>query len=177
MDIWVLKTQQWLNKTYTGKYGYNTIEENGQTGWDTIYALLRALQIEEGIAEPADNFGPSTERLFVNLKKQDPDEEPKNTIYILQGALWCKGYSPGGLTGNFFDGTESAVKKFQTDAGIEADGIVTAMIMKALLNMDAFVLVNNGDPNIRNIQQSLNHDYNEYFWSYALRWTLFTRYK
>ena len=163
MDIWVLKTQQWLNKTYTGKYGYNTIEENGQTGWDTIYALLRALQIEEGIAEPADNFGPSTERLFVNLKKQDPDEEPKNTIYILQGALWCKGYSPGGLTGNFFDGTESAVKKFQTDAGIEADGIVTAMIMKALLNMDAFVLVNNGDPNIRNIQQSLNHDYNEYF--------------
>ena len=56
MDIWVLKTQQWLNKPYTGKYGYNTIEENGQTGWDTIYALLRALQIEEGIAEPADNF-------------------------------------------------------------------------------------------------------------------------
>lgn len=163
MDIWVLRTQQWLNTTYTGRHGYNVIEENGNTGWSTIYALTRALQIEEGIADPVDNFGPTTERLFEILEKQSPDDAPKNTIFILQGALWCKGYSPGGLSGNFFDGTEAAVKKFQSDTGITPNGIVTAMIMKALLNMNAFVLVNNGDSNIRFIQQALNNQYNAYF--------------
>lgn len=163
MDTWVLKTQQWLNSTYSGKYGYNDIEENGKTGWSTIYALIRALQIEQGISEPSDNFGSQTAALFKTLKRQTPSEYPKNTIYILQGALWCKGYSPGGLSGNFFEGTEQAVKKFQIDAGIKADGIVTAMIMKALLNMNAFVLVNKGDTNIRHIQQALNYFYNNYF--------------
>ena len=49
-DLMVLKTQQWLNKTYGGKTGYGSnINENGNTGWTTIYALTRALQIELGI--------------------------------------------------------------------------------------------------------------------------------
>ncbi len=48
-DPMVLATQQWLNKTYKGKAGYTSIKENGETGWDTIYALLQALQIELGI--------------------------------------------------------------------------------------------------------------------------------
>ena len=59
-DEMVLKTQQWLNATYSGKTGYNEIPENGNTGWTTIYALLPALQIELGITATADNFGPST---------------------------------------------------------------------------------------------------------------------
>lgn len=146
MDEMVLETQQWLNETYKGRHGYNKVPENGKTGWDTIYGLTRALQIELGISEPADNFGPTTQRLFKPLKKQAPDSKPTNMNYILQGALWCKGFNPGGFSGVFYENTESAVKEFQKAAGLtKQDGIVTALIMKALLDMSAFRLVAGGD--------------------------------
>lgn len=103
VDEMVLITQQWLNDTYSGKHGYNPVEESGKTGWDTIYGLTRALQIELGISEPADNFGPTTQRLFKPLKRQAPDSKPSNMNFILQGALWCKGFNPGGFTGVFYE--------------------------------------------------------------------------
>ncbi|WP_438421127.1 glycoside hydrolase domain-containing protein [Bacillus siamensis] len=163
MDEMVLETQQWLNETYKGRHGYSKVPENGKTGWDTIYGLTRALQIELGISEPADNFGPTTQRLFKPLKKQAPDSKPTNMNYILQGALWCKGFNPGGFSGVFYENTESAVKEFQKAAGLtNQDGIVTALIMKALLDMSAFRLVAGGDKRIRQIQQNLNRDYNDY---------------
>ncbi|MGY2643827.1 glycoside hydrolase domain-containing protein [Bacillus inaquosorum] len=163
MDEMVLITQQWLNETYRGKHGYNPVEESGKTGWDTIYGLTRALQIELGISEPADNFGPTTQRLFKPLKRQAPDSEPSNMNFILQGALWCKGFNPGGFTGVFYEKTENAVKEFQKAAGLTTqDGIVTTLIMKALLDMSAFKLVSGGDSRIRQIQQNLNRDYNDY---------------
>jgi peptidoglycan hydrolase-like protein with peptidoglycan-binding domain len=124
------------------------------------------LQIELGIAEPADNFGPATESKFIPLKRQAKNEKPTNLNYILQGAFWVKGsgFNPGGLTGQFFEGTEEAVKKFQKAAGLaKQDGVAIAEIMKALLNMSAFTLVSNGDTKIRQIQQNLNRDYNNYF--------------
>ncbi|WP_339235558.1 glycoside hydrolase domain-containing protein [Bacillus sp. FSL K6-1012] len=163
MDEMVLITQQWLNETYRGKHGYNPVEESGKTGWDTIYGLTRALQIELGISEPADNFGSTTQRLFKPLKRQAPDSKPSNMNFILQGALWCKGFNPGGFTGVFYEKTENAVKEFQKAAGLTTqDGIVTTLIMKALLDMSAFKLVSGGDSRIRQIQQNLNRDYNDY---------------
>ncbi|WP_144557871.1 glycoside hydrolase domain-containing protein [Shouchella miscanthi] len=78
---------------------------------------------------------------------------------ILQGAMWCKGYSPGGLTGTFGPGTEDGVKQMQSDAGLTPNGIVTPRIFQAMLNMDAYRLVNNGDENIRLIQRNLNGNY------------------
>lgn len=163
VDEMVLITQQWLNDTYSGKHGYNPVEESGKTGWDTIYGLTRALQIELGISEPADNFGPTTQRLFKPLKRQAPDSKPSNMNFILQGALWCKGFNPGGFTGVFYEKTENAVKEFQKAAGLTTqDGIVTTLIMKALLDMNAFKLVSGGDSRIRQIQQNLNRDYNDY---------------
>lgn len=45
MDVMVLKTQQYLNAIYGGNPDYNVVAENGLTGWSTIYALTRALQI------------------------------------------------------------------------------------------------------------------------------------
>ncbi|MDS0527221.1 peptidoglycan-binding protein [Clostridium sp. SHJSY1] len=89
---------------------------------------------------------------------------------MLQGALFCKGYNPGGFTGTFGDGTKKAVIQLQSDAGLSNPiGVVTSLLMKSLLSMDAFVLLNygeyNSDPNIRIIQQNLNRDYssNQYF--------------
>ena len=46
MDEMVKRTQVYLNAMYGGNSGYEVIPENGITGWTTIYALTRALQIE-----------------------------------------------------------------------------------------------------------------------------------
>lgn len=48
----VLAVQRWVNNTYRGRNGYNIIKEDGKTGWSTVYALTRALQIELGIPIP-----------------------------------------------------------------------------------------------------------------------------
>ena len=64
MDQMVLETQQWLNETYGKDSRFKKIDENGKTGWSTIHALTRALQIELGISKTADNFGPGTQSLF-----------------------------------------------------------------------------------------------------------------
>ena len=60
MDEMVKRTQVYLNAMYGGNSGYEVIPENGITGWTTIYALTRALQIELGITATADSFGPTT---------------------------------------------------------------------------------------------------------------------
>ena len=48
-DIKVLAAQKWLNETYTGKFTYTPVEEDGIIGSATIKALIIALQIELGI--------------------------------------------------------------------------------------------------------------------------------
>lgn len=149
-DEMVLRTQQYLNNMYTGNPNWVRVEENGKTGWPTIRGLIRALQIETGISTPNGTFGPATEAACPTLKKDfNPTEKTKRLVCILQGAMWCKGFSPGGLTGTFGDGTEAGVKKFQTSAGLagaKVNGIADPMIFKALLNMDAYVLVSSGRP-------------------------------
>ena len=62
MDTMVEKTQKWLNANYA-QYGtdrFPEVVEDGETGWGTINGLIRALQIELGIQETADNFGAGT---------------------------------------------------------------------------------------------------------------------
>lgn len=163
MDEMVKTVQSWLNKTYQGyvaKGDYQTIPENGKTGWTTVYALTRALQIELGISPTADNFGPGTEKSFKPLTIGANDAKPSNINYILQGAFYCKGYSPGGFTGTFGGQTQIAVKMFQKDAGLATqDGVVSAIIMKSLLNMSAFQTVSGGNIAVRTVQQNLNRDY------------------
>ncbi|MBA3925272.1 glycoside hydrolase domain-containing protein [Listeria rustica] len=163
MDEMVKTVQSWLNKTYQGyvaKGDYQTIPENGKTGWTTVYALTRALQIELGISPTADNFGPGTEKAFKPLTIGASEAKPSNINYILQGAFYCKGYSPGGFTGTFGGQTQIAVKMFQKDAGLATqDGVVSAIIMKSLLNMSAFQTVSGGNIAVRTVQQNLNRDY------------------
>lgn len=167
MDQAVLRTQKWLNTTYKNNSHYSKIAEDGVTGWSTMKALVTALQIEIGVSSPDGSFGPATATAFNNMSKGCTK---KNLVYILQGGLYCKGYNPGGFTGTFGDNTTTAVKKLQTDAGLSnKDGVVTALLMKAILSMDAFTLLTygsyNGDSKIRTIQQNLNRDYssNKYF--------------
>lgn len=166
LDEMVLRTQQYLNSTYSGNVHWVKVTEDGKTGWGTIRGLIRALQIETGISTPNGTFGPATEAACPTLKKDlNPTDKTKRLVYILQGAMWCKGFSPGGFTGTFGDGTEAGVKKFQSSAGLEGakvNGVADPMIFKALLNMDAYVLVSSGDPKIREIQMCLNRDYHKW---------------
>lgn len=164
MDKMVLEVQKWLNKTYKGKSGYETIPENGKTGNTTVGALIIGLQIELGIPNPVPTFGPATTKKFPGLARQKSGAKPNNLIKILQGGFWCKGYNPGGFSGNFFGDTENKVKDFEKDVGIEPTGFVDAKLMKAILNTDGFVLSrSSGRPHVREIQQSLNREYSKYF--------------
>ncbi|KAB7789868.1 glycoside hydrolase domain-containing protein [Bifidobacterium leontopitheci] len=171
-DRMVLQTQQWLNKTYGSDSRFKKVAEDGLTGWATIYALTRALQIELGIQSTADNFGPSSRRLFSQrypkgVQQQADNATATSNVYaIIQGALWCKGYSTGAgsITQHFYSGTGNAIEELKSDMGIDGDSSVDVDIMGALLSMKQFVLLSNygGTASIRMAQQSINRKYRSY---------------
>lgn len=180
MDLMVLKTQEWLNQKYGGKTGYVEIDLSdeagiaGHTGWTTINALTRAFQIELGITQTANNFGPTTVRLFQEQFKNGitkPSDENAvcgkyGGIYgIIQGALWCKGYPAhyGDITENFDSGTAAGIQKLKIDAGMATtDETITLNVMKALLSMTQYTLVRNGSAKIQTIQRYYNRNYEDY---------------
>ncbi|MEY2382099.1 hypothetical protein KGF72_000190 (plasmid) [Lactiplantibacillus pentosus] len=65
MDEMVKETQVWLNKTYGKVSGFGKVPEDGNTGWNTVYGLTRALQHELGITDLVDNFGPLKHQLLI----------------------------------------------------------------------------------------------------------------
>ncbi len=103
MDEMVQKTQVWLNQNYRYLDGWVEVPQHGMTGWPTIRGLIRALQLDLGISPPDGIYGPSTESKLPTLNMDLNNEDPltKRFVHILQGAMWCKGFSPGGLTGTF----------------------------------------------------------------------------
>lgn len=165
IDERVLEVQQWLNKTYykDNSDDFNKVKEDGITGWSTIYALRRALQIELGISPTSNNFGPTTYAKCPNINLNDRG----NLVYIVQGGLWCKGYSPGGFDGIYGNATYSAVQTLKTDMGFPlSSGNINRDVMKALLDMSAFVIPGEETAQkikIREIQQKLNYDYYDYY--------------
>lgn len=175
-DAMVYLTQRWLNQEYGDVPGFGYVTEDGRTGWDTVYGLTRALQVELGIADLADNFGPTTERLYSQNLLRRQDGVTNRKFAILQGALWCKGYNPGYNLSETEDGTvvfngvfdadvEKAIIELKEDAGlINPDGVVTVNIMKALMSMDSFKLLSSygGTAAVREMQQKLNRKYEAY---------------
>lgn len=181
MDQRVQDVQTWLNENYmqyseyTDVVGSEGLDPSGVTGTKTFAALICALQIELGIATPTGTFGPATKSAFTaqygeltyDSTMTESNYTPKNSIYILQGAFWCKGYNPGGFTGYFGTGTAGAVTDFKEDAGIEStEATVDANLMKAIMNTDGYVLSSSGDEKIREIQQYLNKNYISYIGDY-----------
>lgn len=176
-DSMVYMTQKWLNQEYGDVPGFGSVPENGKTGWDTVYGLLRALQYELGITSLANSFGPTTSSRYEQNLLQRQDGVTDRKFAILQGALWCKGYAPGYKITENPDGTitfkevfdadvEKAVKQLQKDAGIaNPDGVVSLNLMKALMSMDSFKLLPSSygsDANIRAFQQWMNRNYEAY---------------
>ena len=165
MDLHVLQTQIWVNNTYTGVSGYTPVTEDGLTGISTFKGLIRALQIELGIAVDGE-FGNGTLNACPATISEVPDVNtafPSNLTYIIQGAFWCKGYNPGGLNGIFGPVTSNADKAFEGDAGITQDGIIRPYILQAIMNTDGYALAPSGDVNIRAVQTGLNSRYGATF--------------
>lgn len=173
----VYRTQVWLNNAFGGKAGYQRIVEDGKTGWGTINALTRALQISMGMTSTADNFGPGTVAKFKELfpegmSQPDSLDFESDFFGIVEGALWCKGYtasSSGEITRTFNSQLMSSIRKLYRQAGLVSESAapkvkISLNLMKALLSMDQFVCLESygGKEEIRTIQQYLNSEYGKY---------------
>lgn len=166
VDERVLEAQQWVNETYAGVPGYNACAETGKTGWSTMYSLTRALQHELGITALSDSFGPTTMSKVDARGGVGPGESNSNIVKIVQCACFCKGYNPGSIDGYWGlpgPGTtysvHTAIQKMTSDMGIGSKGSLNSKTFKALLTMDAYVLVSGGSAEVREIQQWLNGRY------------------
>lgn len=96
IDPWVLEVQQWLNETYGNVPGFGSVPEDGMTGWDTIYGLIRAVQHELEIKDLVNNFGETTSALWdqqVTPKLTNQYDSP--IVKLIDGAFRCKGMGNG----------------------------------------------------------------------------------
>ncbi|MGW9212277.1 glycoside hydrolase domain-containing protein [Embleya sp. NPDC055664] len=163
VDDMVKRAQRFVNSVYGSVIGM-TVDEDGKTSWNTMYALTRALQFELRIPTLSNNFGPTT---LATLTQKYPSLNYGNMpsadfCRIIQSALYCKGYDGSDINGLYSSRVESAMIKMKTDMGVEdlyPGSDLTPKIFKSLLNMDAYVVVNSGSGAIRNIQQWLNGRY------------------
>jgi peptidoglycan hydrolase-like protein with peptidoglycan-binding domain len=169
-DQMVLMAQQFINKVYGSLAGIPHVAEDGQTGWATMYALTRCLQYELGITSLSDNFGPTT---LATLTTRFPSIDGSTSgagriIRIIQAGLYCKGYDGGDVdtfnlpSGIYSDRVASAVRRLKSHAGVADAFPGSAMVpklFKALLTMDAYVVVGNGNDTVRTIQQWMNASY------------------
>lgn len=160
MDLRVFDAQTWVNSTYGDVDGYDPCPEDGKTGWSTMYSLTMALQHELGITALSANFGPTTLGKLTAHGGVPVTEQNKNLVKILQHGCYCKGYDAGATNGVFHDDTKAAIGQLMSDAGVGSLGsAVQPKVVKALLTMDAYVVVLNGTEAVRGIQRWLNGRY------------------
>ncbi|MYZ33983.1 MULTISPECIES: glycoside hydrolase domain-containing protein [unclassified Streptomyces] len=165
-DEMVRLAQRFVNTTYNNgtTLGISKLDENGLTGWTTMYALTRALQYEMGITALSDSFGPTTlSTIGAKYGKLDETTVPSATFCrILQSALYCKGYDGGDIDGTYNSRVKAAVVKLNQNMGVDGTYPGSSLwpkVVKGLFNMDAYVTVSGGSDDIRAIQQWLNGRY------------------
>lgn len=181
-DQKVLQVQQWLLDTYGTETAFaqfvseNEFTATGNTGTNTMSALIYALQYELGIDEPTGSFGSQTLSLVPSMSLENVSSYSTHLIKILEGGLWCHGYSAGydedelstdldgsitvDFGGTFDEDTVSAINVFQTDIGLDPTGVLIPLQWKALLSTDAFVTTwSGGSGALREAQQYLNWVY------------------
>lgn len=162
-DEMVARAQRFVNVVYGDRIGVR-VEENGRTGWSTVYALTRALQWELGITALSDSFGPGTlSALATRFPVLSSATVPSaNFCRIIQSAMYCKGYDGGDIDGIWSARVENALITLKTDMGVQAQapgGGLTPKMVKGLFTMDAYVTVGDGSPVTREAQRWLNGRY------------------
>lgn len=161
-DEKVLAAQKWVNATYGGVSGYVKCPETGNTGWATMYSLIMGLQHELGVSPVVANFGDGTLSKVAALGSIAIGwEKNRNIVKIIRHGLFCKGYWGGDTNVAAFDSAAAAsVDQMKSNMGISQDGgVVQPKVLKAILNMDAYVVVAGGTDKVRTIQQWLNQRY------------------
>ncbi|MFF3027445.1 glycoside hydrolase domain-containing protein [Microbacterium sp. NPDC057944] len=166
-DPWVQATQVWYNNEYGFRPGFPILTVDGQSGWQTMYGLTRALQSELGITSLSDAFGPGTlaaVTAFGTISASNPNTSsgPSKILMIIQGALYCKGYNAGNgnLTGVWSSTMSGAVRSLRDDLGLVGTlAEIPPKLVKFLLAMDAARLLPGGDSVIRAGQQAMNARY------------------
>lgn len=122
--------QMWLNDTYDAG-----LVVDGIWGPRTRAAAIRAFQTELNDQFGADLdvdgiWGPKTQAAAVNVRRGARG----NLTRIIQGGLYARGYDAHGFDGIFGPGCERAVRAFQHNSGLWADGIVGPNTWAALLS-------------------------------------------
>lgn len=121
--------QAWLNSGYGAG-----LDVDGLWGPKTKSGAIRALQTElnnqfnKGLGVDGI-WGPKTKAACVNVKQGAKG----NLTRIIQGVLYCMGYDPKGFDGIFGSGCAAAVKRYQANKGLSADGIVGKNTWAAML--------------------------------------------
>lgn len=121
-----------IQSTLNQRYGFN-LTVDGIFGRATKTAIVMGLQTElnrqfgrnlvvDGV------FGPMTRAATVNVR---PGARG-NMTYLIQAALYTRGYTSVIPDGVFGPGTETAVRQFQRAQGLTADGIVGPMTQDRL---------------------------------------------
>lgn len=119
----IAEVQAWLGCTQDGIYGPVTKKHLVKTLQHELNVQFGAGLSEDGI------WGPKTRAACVNVRRGARG----NITKVLQGALICNGYSTNGFDGVFGGGTESAVRSYQSDNGLSADGIAGKATFASLL--------------------------------------------
>ena len=165
MDQNVLNAQKYLNAMYGGNSNWVTLSEDGNTGTSFIQGIVRAFQIENGLATPNGNLGPATLAKMKSLAPitlMNPDDPVNNNVCLIQCALFGKGYNAGGITGIYYNFGMNAVKTFQSDAGLTANGVIDWKVWQGLLSLNWFFLASGGSETLRNIQLMFNQNWSDY---------------
>lgn len=171
VDQMVLRAQEWVNSTYNGVNGYVSCEETGKTGWEVMWSLTRALQIELGMTTFASSVGPATLQKLEDFGPVDGNITNVRIRTIAQAALYCKGYSAGRINGDWGGAasgyhTADAVEQMHSNMGLGDDmRALQPKSFKALLTMDAYVIVQGGNTEIRRAQQWMNGQYWQQSWA------------
>lgn len=171
-DARIADIQYWLNQTYGGAQGFQTAPDNGQTGWPTIQSLITALQIEVGVPanQITNSVGPLTLSLltsrFGNIGPSTPSlVGGYNVVQLVKGALYCKGYSGGTYDGTCSATVAQSVQSMRSNMGFtDTRSTLAPKEFRALLTMDAYVLVLDGSASVREVQQWFNRTYYNESW-------------
>lgn len=119
----IADVQRWLGCEADGIYGPDTKRH-------LVRKLQQELNAQFGAGLSVDGYwGPKTKAACVNVRRGARG----NITRVLQGALICHGYSTNGFDGIFGGGTESAVRSYQRDHGLSADGIAGKATFGSLL--------------------------------------------
>lgn len=117
-DEQIREIQKWINS-----YGFN-IAVDGYFGYQTKTGIIKVYQeelnIQYGVGLDVDGiFGPHTYYAtpIVGYGAEG------NITKAIQSMLYCRGYDTDGVDGLYYDGTKRAVMNFQSNHGLDVDGI------------------------------------------------------